>query len=118
MKSWLLRHWHALLSAIVVVGIAIAGLAYFVFWDLTVQIGSMAINYMRYWSAPAGTIQTEVTQTGAAAQPASAASASPQVAPGGTAGDWPSYNKTLTSHRFAELSQINSTNAEKLKDLC
>src|SRR5215831_16415722 len=118
MKSWLLRHWHALLSAIVVVGIAIAGLAYFVFWDLTVQIGSTAINYMRYWSAPAGTIETEVAQTGTAAQLTSTASPSPQVAPSGTAGDWPSYNKTLTSNRFSQLSQINRTNAEKLKVLC
>src|SRR5215831_512108 len=118
MKSWLLRHWHALLSAIVVVGIAIAGLAYFVFWDLTVQIGSMTINYMRYWSAPAGTIETEVAQTGTAAQPVPMASASPQVTSGRTAGDWPSYNKTLTSNRFSELSQINRTNADKLKVLC
>src|SRR5262247_3049645 len=118
MKSWLLRYWRALLGAIVVVGIAIAGLAYFVYWDLTVLIGSMTINYVRYWSAPAGTLVTEVAQTGTAAQSASAASASPQVAPGGTAGDWPSYNKTLTSNRFSELSQINRTNAEKLKVLC
>src|SRR5215510_3108467 len=113
MKSWLLRYWRALLGAIVVVGIAIAGLAYFVYWDLTVLIGSMTINYVRYWSAPAGTLVTEVAQTGTAAP-----SASPQVAPGGTAGDWPSYNKTLTSNRFSELSQINRTNAEKLKVLC
>src|SRR5215467_12046948 len=119
MKSWLLRHWHALLSAIVVVGIAIAGLAYFVFWDLTVKIGSMTINYMRYWSAPAGTLETEVAQTGTTAQsPTSTASALPQIALSGTAGDWPSYNKTLTSNRFSELSQINRTNAEKLKVLC
>src|SRR5262245_55265721 len=119
MKSWLLRYWRALLGAIVVIGIAIAGLSY-VYWDQTVKIGSMAINYMRYWSAPAGTLATEVAQagTGTAWQPASGASASPQVAPDETAGDWPSYNKTLTSNRFSELSQINRTNAEKLKVLC
>src|SRR5262249_38231795 len=68
MRSWLLRHWRALLGAIVVVGIAIAGLSY-AYWDQTVLIGSMAINYVRYWSAPAGTLETEVAQTGAAAQP-------------------------------------------------
>src|SRR5262245_64659019 len=73
---------------------------------------------MRYWSAPAGTLATEVAGTGTAWQPASGASASPQVAPDETAGDWPSYNKTLTSNRFSELSQINRTNAEKLKVLC
>src|SRR5215813_12407690 len=111
MKFWL----RALLGAIVVGGIAVGGLSY-VFWDQTVLIGSAAINYVRYWSAPPGTLETEVSQTAAAAQP-SAASASPQAAPGGTEGDWPSYNKTLTSNRFSPLSQINRTNADKLKVL-
>ena len=118
MRSWLLRYWRALLGAIVVVGIAIGGLSY-AYWDQTVQIGSTAINYVRYWSAPAGTLETEVAPTGAAAQPStSTASAAPQAAPGATEGDWPSYNKTLTSNRFSQLSQINRTNAEKLKVLC
>ena len=61
MKFWL----RALLGAIVVVGIAIGGLSY-AYWDQTVLIGSTAINYVRYWSAPAGTLETEVAQTGAA----------------------------------------------------
>jgi alcohol dehydrogenase (cytochrome c) len=114
MRFWL----RALLAAIVVIGIAIAGLLY-VYWDQAVPIAAMAINYVRYWSAPAGTLETEVAQTEAAAQPsASTASASPQEAPGKAEGDWPSYNKTLTSNRFSQLSQINRTNAEKLKVLC
>ena len=46
----------ALLSVIVVVGIAIGGLSY-AYWDQTVLIGSTAINYVRYWSAPAGTFK-------------------------------------------------------------
>ena len=118
MRSWLLRYWRALLGAIVVIGIAVAGLLY-VYWDQFVPIAAMGINYVRYWSAPAGALETEVAQTGAVAQPsASAASASPQAAPGGTEGDWPSYNKTLTSNRFSQLSQINRTNADKLKVLC
>ncbi len=72
---------------------------------------------MRYRSAPAGTLETEVAQTGAAAQP-SVSAASPSPAPGGPEEDWPSYNKTLTSNRFSQLSQINRTNADKLKVLC
>src|SRR5215467_1854939 len=112
MRFWL----RALLAAIVVVGIAIAGLSY-AYWDQTVLLGSMAINYVRYWSAPAGTLETEVAQSGAAAQP-SVSTASPQAAPGGIEEDWPSYNKTLTSNRFSQLSQINRTNADKLKVLC
>ena len=42
----------------------------------------------------------------------------PQAGSGGVEGDWPSYNKTLTSNRFSQLSQINRTNADKLKVLC
>src|SRR6516162_11086363 len=118
MRSWLLRYWRALLGAIVVVGIAIAGLSY-AYWDETVLIASMAINYVRYWSAPAGTLETEVAQTGATVQPStSPVSASPQAAPGETEGDWPSYNRTLTSNRFSQLTQINNTNADRLKVLC
>src|SRR5580658_3807086 len=112
-----MRFWLRALVGAIVVGIAIAGLSY-AYWDQTVLIGSMALNYMRYWSAPAGTLETEVAQTSAAAQPAPTASALPQVAASGTAGDWPSYNKTLTSTRFSDLSQINRTNADKLKVLC
>ena len=79
----------------------------------------MAINYVRYWSAPTGALETEVAQTevtvGSSASPVSAL---PQADPGETEGDWPSYNKTLTSNRFSQLKQINRTNADKLKVLC
>jgi alcohol dehydrogenase (cytochrome c) len=106
------------LLAAVVVGIAIAGLLYSN-WNRAVPIAAMAINYVRYWSAPAGTLETEVAPTGAATQPSTATpSAPPATASGGNEGDWPSYNKTLTSNRFSQLSQIDRTNAEKLKVLC
>jgi hypothetical protein len=49
-----------------VVGVAGAGLLYS-YWDQAVPIAALAINYMRYWSAPAGILATEVAQTGAAA---------------------------------------------------
>jgi alcohol dehydrogenase (cytochrome c) len=63
--------------------------------------------------APAGAVATETNPNykGAAA-PAPAAPPSPAAA------DWPSYNKTLTSERFSDLSQINSKNVAKLKVLC
>ncbi len=32
--------------------------------------------------------------------------------------DWPSYNRTLTSDRYAPLDQINKTNVSRLKQLC
>ena len=61
----------------------------------------------------AGAVATETNPNykGAAA-PAPAAPPSPAAA------DWPSYNKTLTSERFSDLSQINTKNVGKLKVLC
>ncbi len=32
--------------------------------------------------------------------------------------DWPSFNRTLTSERYAPLDQINRTNVARLKELC
>ena len=110
MRSWLI----AAASAIVVIGLIVAGLIYFVFWDQFVPIAAMGINYARYMNAPAGTIATEVNAAWKAANAPAAASTSP--AP--SEGDWPSYNKTLTSNRFSDLNQIDSKNADKLKVLC
>jgi alcohol dehydrogenase (cytochrome c) len=52
MRFWL----RALLGAIVVGGIAMAGLLY-AYWDQAVPIAAMGINYVRYWSPPAGTLE-------------------------------------------------------------
>src|SRR5208282_439245 len=63
--------------------------------------------------APRGAIATETNPNyKSAAAPAPAAPPSPAAA------DWPSYNKTLTSERFSDLSQINTKNVSKLKVLC
>ena len=114
MRSWL----RALIVVIILVGIAVGGLVYS-YWNQAVPIAAMAINYVRYWSPPAGTLATEVAQTGATAQPAAGTTvAAPLAAPDGTEGDWPSYNRTLTSNRFSPLRQINRTNADGLKVLC
>ena len=62
---------------------------------------------------PRGAIATETNPNyKSAAAPAPAAPRPPAAA------DWPSYNKTLTSERFSDLSQINTRNAGKLKVLC
>src|SRR5258708_12972391 len=47
-----------------------------------------------------------------------AAAPAPAAPPSPAAADWPSYNKTLTSERFSDLSQINTKNVAKLKVLC
>ena len=109
MRSWLATA----VIAIVVLGLIVAGLVYFVFWDQFVPIAAMGINYARYMNAPAGTIATEPNPAWKEAQ----AAAPPASAPPAE-GDWPSYNKTLTSDRFSGLNQINNQNADKLKVLC
>src|SRR5262245_58992533 len=35
-----------------------------------------------------------------------------------TAADWPSYNRTLTSERYAPLDQIDRANVSRLRQLC
>ena len=76
--------------------------------------GGEVRNYILSLNAPPGTITTteNATYKGPAA-PAPAAAAAPSVA-----GDWPSYNKTLTSERFSDLGQINTKSVGKLKVLC
>src|SRR5271166_6173264 len=104
-----------ILGVIVLIGVIAAGVIYFFFFNQAVPIAAMAINYVRYLSAPRGTLETETAPApngGAAPRSAATASTSPE------AGDWPSYNKTLTSNRFSGLTQINRDNAGKLKVLC
>jgi alcohol dehydrogenase (cytochrome c) len=81
----------------------------------------MAINYVRYLSAPVGTLSTELAVS-AAGKPTADTVSAPTQAPDGissaAAVDWPSYNKTLTSNRFSELDQINRANVAGMKVLC
>jgi alcohol dehydrogenase (cytochrome c) len=36
----------------------------------------------------------------------------------GDAADWPAFNRTLTSERFAPVGEINTDNVHSLKELC
>ncbi len=114
-------------SAVVAVGLIAAGVVY-VYWDKAVPIAALAINYVRYLSAPAGTLATEsaasrdVSPAAVSgvpiANPVLSAPLVPDQTPGATAENWPSYNKTLTSNRFSRLSQINKDNVGGMKVLC
>jgi alcohol dehydrogenase (cytochrome c) len=107
------------LAGVAVAALVVAGVVY-ANWNTMVPYGAMAINYVRYLSAPAGTLTTEVA-SGAdvkAASQAAAAPAPPDQTPGAAPGNWPSYNRTLTSDRFSTLNQINTKNAGQLKVLC
>lgn len=107
-----MRKWLLVAACAFVLIAAAAGATLTVYWNQAVPYFAMAINYVRYRSAPAGTLVTQVN-------PSSAAIATPpRAATGQATGDWPSYNKTLTSNRFAALSQINTQNIGRLKVLC
>src|SRR5271167_1939933 len=110
----------ALISALVLVGAIVAGVVY-THWNKAVPILAMALNYVRYLSAPAGTITTEVAAASKEGAVPSAPASTTAPSPGATPGlreDWPSYNKTLTSNRFSQLSLINKGNVGNLKVLC
>ena len=103
-------------GVLVLIGTGAAGTVY-AYWDQAVPLAGMAINYFRSWSAPLGTTTTELAAAApeaAGAPPPSSAARPPEAA----AGDWPSYNKTLTSERNSQLSQINTKNIHNLKVLC
>ena len=80
--------------------------------------GALTRNYLITLFAPSGTATTEsnAAYKGAGTVTPSAPAAVQTAT--ATAGDWPSYNKTLTSERYSQLSEINTKNAAKLKVLC
>lgn len=94
-----------------------AGAALFFAYPTRVELAAGAARgYILSLNAPPGTVTTEenAAYKGGTVAPQPAAAA----APGAAAADWPSYNKTLTSERFSDLSQINTSNVGKLKVLC
>jgi glucose dehydrogenase len=104
--------------ALGVIGAATGGALYY-FYPVQVSIfAGLTRNYFLSWSAPPGTTTTELNpaykDAGTVARPLPADPSSPSV----TAGDWPSYNRTLASERHSPLSQINTKNVGKLKVLC
>src|SRR5215469_14593503 len=109
------RHW--IIVAIVAVVAAAVGAA--VALDLTypskVELAAgVTRGELLSLNAPPGTLTTEAN----AAYKGTAAPAAAAGAAAGAVGDWPSYNKTLTTERFSDLSQINTQNVGKLKVLC
>src|SRR5690348_553999 len=74
-------------------------------------------NAIRSWGAPPGATTTE--RNPAYIESADAAPALVTVAAPRDAGDdWPSYNRTLSSDRYAPLSEINAHTVGKLNVLC
>ncbi|HEY1242431.1 MAG TPA: PQQ-binding-like beta-propeller repeat protein [Bryobacteraceae bacterium] len=110
------RHW-VIYALVAIVAAAVgAGITLYFVGKTRVEV---AVGEMRgellSLRAPPGTLTTETNPAYKAAAPTGPAAGQPS---GAAAGDWPSYNKTLTSERFSDLSQINTQNVGKLKVLC
>jgi alcohol dehydrogenase (cytochrome c) len=103
-------------GALVVTGAAAAGALYYAYPVQVSTLGGLTRNYFISWSAPPGTIATELNPAYKAAAAVAPQSRAPP--PITSTGDWPSYNRTLTSDRYSQLSQINTKNVAKLKVLC
>src|SRR5277367_5109167 len=100
-------------AALVVIGAATAGALYYAYPVRVSLFAGLTRNYFLSWFAPPGTTATELN----AAYDGAGAPAEAPLPSAGT-GDWPSYNKTLTSERYSQLSQIYTKNVGKLKVLC
>jgi len=104
-------------GALVVSAAVVGGVLYRAF---PVQISTMAgltRNYFLTLNLPAGAVTTEANAAYSA--PVASAPAIPADASANAATeDWPSYNRTVTSQRYSQLSQINTKNVGRLKVLC
>ena len=72
-----------------------------VFTRIEVGVGDLRGEILSLF-APSGEVATETNPNYKGAAP------TPTTPPSPAAADWPSYNKTLTSERFSDLSQINT----------
>lgn len=111
-----MKKFFAIAGALIVVGAAAAGALYWAFPVRVSILAGLTRNYLMSWSAPRGTasIETNPAFRGATL----ALSPVAEAVPAPSAGDWPSYNRTLTSQRYVGLSEINGENVGKLKVLC
>jgi len=111
-----MRHWIIVALVAIIAAAVGAGAALYFAYPAQVELAVGATRgALLSLNAPPGTLTREENAAyKGAATPAPAAG----TAPGAAAEDWSSYNKTLTSERFSDLSQINTKNLGKLKVLC
>ncbi len=106
------------LVALGVIGAAVGGGLYYLYPVQVSTLAGMTRNYFISWSAPPGNTTTELNPTYKAAAAAAPSPTAATPLPSAASGDWPNYNRTLTSDRYSQLDQINTKNVGKLKVLC
>src|SRR5689334_19089070 len=105
------------LIAMGAIGAAAAGTLYYAYPVQVSTFAGLARNYFLTWLAPPGTTTTEVNAAYQGLATVGLATSEPALR-SVTIGDWPSYNRTLSSERHSPLSEINTNNVGKLKVLC
>jgi alcohol dehydrogenase (cytochrome c) len=100
------------------IGATAAGALYTAYPVRTSIIAGLTRNYIMSWSAPRGTATTELNAAYKAGPTLALLPAAVLRSPSDGVADWPTYNRTLSSDRYAQLAQINTQNVEKLQVLC
>jgi alcohol dehydrogenase (cytochrome c) len=96
------------LAAVAILGAGAAG-AIYTHWNRFVPLAAMGLNYVRYLNAPKGELTIETAPGASKTQTARV----PRVLAKDD-GEWPSYNKTLTSDRFSGLNEMEQELGELL----
>jgi alcohol dehydrogenase (cytochrome c) len=106
------------IGVLAVLGMLVGGSLYLAFPVPMSLLGAALRNYVLSLDAPPGTetVESNASYTGA---PSTTSTPTAEAAPpSGTGNDWPSYNRTVSSDRYSPLTDINTTNAGRLKILC
>jgi alcohol dehydrogenase (cytochrome c) len=102
--------------AVFAVGAGVARLLFRAYPVQTSLFAALTRNYVRSWGAPPGATRTELNPAYKA--PAAAPALLTAAASDAAGGDWPTYNRTLSSERYAPLSEINVRTVGRLKISC
>jgi alcohol dehydrogenase (cytochrome c) len=105
-------------GALIVAGAAVGGVLYSAFPVQVATIGGLSRNFLTTLGAPAGTVSTEANAAYQAPAAATSSALTDATSPDAASGEWPSYNRTVTSQRYSHLGQINRKNVGQLKVLC
>ncbi len=110
------RRFLMIAGIVVVIVAVIAGVVVYKNLVGTELFAARKMNDLKAFYAPAGTLTTEVNPDAKDAVIPPTAATAPVATT--AAADWPSYNQTLTSERFSQLKQIDTTNVGQLKVVC
>ena len=104
-------------GALAVIGAAAGGALYDIYPVQVSMFAGLTRNYILS-STPPGTTTTELNAAYKAAEAIAASPVADAPSASATATDWPSYNRTVSSDRYSQLSEINTQNVGRLKVLC